>query len=1023
MVLSNLFPDGKRNPVAALTLLAFLLITVFSCQKGERTDIVELTAEERDDPENALVGVEIREGLEVSLFASEDMVMNPTNMDIDDRGRIWVTEGVNYRPSLNPDIPQKEEGDRIVILEDTNGDGKADKETVFYQGNDINSALGIMVLGNRAIVSKSPDVMILTDTTGNDQADTKEILFTGIGGQEHDHGIHTFVFGPDGKLYFNMGDAGGQLKNGEGEIIIDQAGNRVTQEDGIYRKGMAFRTNMEGSELEVLGYNFRNPYEVAVDSYGAVWQSDNDDDGNRSVRINYLMEYGNYGYTDEMTGAGWRTRRVNMEETVHGRHWHQNDPGVVPNLLNTGSGSPTGIIVYEGDLLPEVFHNQLIHTEPGHNVVRSYTVEKEGAGYRAEIENIMESTKNQMVRQVDVAVAPDGSLFIADWYDPGVGGHQYRAPDRGRIYRIAPENHPYRVPDVDYTTVEGAVEALKSPNHNIRSNAWLKLNEWGADAEDALLEVWNSDDSRFRARALWLLTKIEGKGEEYVQQAIADEDADIRITGIRAARQLEMQLIPVLEPLVEDSSPQVRREVAIALRHQESPEAASLWAELALLHDGEDRWYLEALGIGADRQWDRFFEAWMDANDGDWDNRAGHDIIWRSRTSRALPRLADIIRDPSADIDDNLRYFRAFNFHTDSEKTGVLISLLDTDHPDRASIASYALQQLDRPALEEYAEVRQALEQALERSKGTYEFLDLTRRFELDDQNSELANLVLSYPDSSLGTDAARYMIDNGGLDRLSELVNSDNRTEVANTLQALAPIGSNQSLAFLRDVVVDESRDLETRRLAVEAFGTGNWNAEDRLLEMAEEGVIPQALQTAAANVLMNAYRSGIREGAVQYLQVTKPDKAAEHRPVTELVDEKGEAENGRRVYQQACQVCHQVNGQGTHFGPELSAIADKLPKEALYNSILEPNAGVVVGYEGYILTLDDDSRVSGIISSETAEEVVLRLPGGFTNSFDKSEIVAQEQMDRSLMPALQSGMSEQELIDLVEYLTTLTN
>lgn len=1018
--------ESFYKPLSSSTLiilLAFFSISFFSCQDSHEPDISELSEEERHDPENALLGVEIREGLEITLFASEDMVQNPTNMDVDDRGRVWITEGVNYRPQLNPDMPQKEEGDRIVILEDTTGDGKADKETVFYQGREIDSALGIMVLGNRVYVSRSPHVFVFTDTTGNDKADTKEILYQGIGGEDHDHGVHAFVFGPDGKLYFNFGDAGNQIQNSDGEIIVDEAGNRVTEEDGIYRKGMVFRTNLDGTEFEVLGHNFRNNYEVAVDSYGTLWQSDNDDDGNRSVRINYVMEYGNYGYTDEMTGAGWRSRRVNLEETVHGRHWHQNDPGVIPNLLDTGSGSPTGIIVYEGDLLPDIFHNQMIHTEPGHNVVRAYPVENDGAGYSAAIENIMEGTDNQWIRQVDVTVAPDGSLFIADWYDPGVGGHQFRAPDKGRIYRIAPENTPYRIPETDYNTIEGAIEALKSPNHETRSKAWLKLYEWGEEAEPALVGVWNSDHSRFRARALWLLTKLDGKGEEYISQALNDDDSDIRITGLRAARQLNIDIIPYIERLVNDSSPQVRREAAIALRHNESAEAPRLWAELAAQHDGEDRWYLEALGIAADRQWDEFMEAWIDKTGDDWNSSAGRDVIWRSRTDLSLPKLARIIQDPSANADENLRYFRAFHFHTTDTKTEILIGLLDGDHPDQSGITLYALQQLDRSTADDRPEVMQALNQALEQTRGTYEFLDLVDRFSLENQNEELATLVLSYPDSSLGINAARHMLSHGGSDDLLNMLDSNDTSEVQSTLRALGSISSNQSLTFLRSAVLDENKDLETRQKAVEAFGYGSWNAEDRLLEMARDGFIPAELQASAANVLMNAYRSSIREGAREYLHMEVAADHSDFRPVSDLIHETGDIENGRVVYDRYCQICHQVNGRGTNFGPELSVIADKLPKEGLYNAILEPNAGIVLGYEGYTLQLTDGTQITGIIQSETSTELVLLLPGGITNRYNLDEVETREQLDQSLMPALQGSMTEQELIDLVEYLSTLKN
>src|SRR4051812_32009306 len=342
---------------------------------------------ERSGPEAAAEQVKqmkVADGLEVSLFASEPMLVNPADMDIDSKGRIWITEGANYRlfqkwGKLRP------EGDRIVILEDSNGDGAADKEKTFYQGNDINTALGICVLGNKVIVSCSPNVFVFTDENGDDVADKKEILFTGISGVDHDHGVHAFSFGPDGKLYFNMGNEAKQLKRPDGSPVIDRFGVEVNNKRNPYQEGMVFRCNIDGSDVEVLGYNFRNNYEVCVDSFGTMWQSDNDDDGNKGVRINYVMDYGNYGYKDEMTGAGWGAKRTGWEEEIPKRHWHLNDPGVVPNLLQTGAGSPTGIIHYEGALLPETFRHALIHCDAGPRVVRAYTLKMDGAGYKADI--------------------------------------------------------------------------------------------------------------------------------------------------------------------------------------------------------------------------------------------------------------------------------------------------------------------------------------------------------------------------------------------------------------------------------------------------------------------------------------------------------------------------------------------------------------------------------------------------------------------------------------------------------------
>ncbi len=459
----------------------------------------DLTEAQKRSPKYAAAALEVTDGLKATLFAAEPMVTNPTNIDVDHLGRVWVCEAYNYRPAINGN-PTKNEGDRILILEDSNADGKADKSMLFYQGKEINSPLGIWVMGNRVVVSQSPFVWLFTDVDHDGKADKKEIIFEGIGGEQHDHGMHAFTFGPDGKFYFNFGNAGGQLLDGNGKPVTGQDNQPI--DFGRYKQGMVFRCDQDFKNIEVLGNNFRNNYEVAVDSYGTMWQSDNDDDGNRGVRINYVMQYGNYGYTDELTGAGWRANRTNMEDSIPFRHWHLNDPGVVPNLLQTGSGSPTGMIVYEGTLLPQ-FRDQMIHCEAGHNVVRSYPTKKSGAGYTATISNIVDGKRDQWFRPSDVCVAPDGSLIVSDWYDPGVGGHQAADQSRGRLFRIAPAGVSYRTPETDLTTASGAVNGLQSPNISVRYHAWNALLKMADKALPEVRKLFSSHENpRMRARAL-----------------------------------------------------------------------------------------------------------------------------------------------------------------------------------------------------------------------------------------------------------------------------------------------------------------------------------------------------------------------------------------------------------------------------------------------------------------------------------------------------------------------------------------
>lgn len=966
----------------------------------------ETTAGEDDQRDSNIEQLKIHPDLEVQLFASEPMLLSPSAIDIDEKGRVWVCEVVNYRRRKG----ERPEGDRILILEDSNQDGRADKQTVFYQGPEVDSAHGVTVLGNEVIVAVGERVLVFRDENGDDKADGFEPMFTKIGGAQHDHGIHAVHFGPDGRLYFNFGNAGRQLCDKNGDLITDLAGNEVTGKRNPYQQGMVFRCELDGSQVDTLGWNFRNNWEVAVDSYGTIWQSDNDDDGNRGVRINYVMEYGNYGYRDEVSGGGWRDVRPGMHEDISQRHWHLNDPGVVPNLLQTGAGSPTGILVYEGDLLPKVFHQQIIHCDAGPNVTRAYPRKPDGAGYTAEILDILHGGSDRMVRPADVAVAPDGSLFVADWYDPGVGGHAMGDVARGRIYRLAPkEAAAYAVVPPDTSTIPGAIAALQSPCESTRYLGWTALESAGKPAQPALEQLFASPRPEHQARAIWLLARIHGQA---IKSAASHANPDIRITALRAARQTWSNqpgtLHDLLDTLSRDTNAAVRREVALALRFDGSPSASAIWAQVAARHDGSDRWMLEALGIGADLHATARAQALTKVS---LPSATAAHLAWRMRHSSASDELASRMLKP----DSKAATMRSFHFHPDqAARQEALLRLFEEGSTE---VALTSVSMLGREAITETPRYQERLETLLAPLRGKSEFVSLIDRMGLTGFESDLVDYIIANPNASDVATAARLSL------RDSKLLTRGMASSPSNALRigdALGKSGGRDAIRLLRDVLLMPENE-EMRFAAASGLTWTQHGAEELFRASDKKGISP--LLDKLAFRLATHPDKRVREKAAKQRSLPVALGTESFPPIQELLQMTGRVDAGKIAYTKAtCINCHRVGEAGIDYGPNLSGIGNKLSKQAFYEAILYPDSGISHGYHGVTLKMKTGEVFLGFLTSETDEAVSLRLSSGTIQVFAKSKIQQRIAMTTSLMPSgLAALVGPQGLADLIAYLQSL--
>ena len=349
--------------------------------------------------------------------------------------------------------------------------------------------------------------------------------------------------------------------------------------------------------------------------------------------------------------------------------WRQEDPGVVPAGDVYGGGSPTGIAFYENGIMEDRFGGYVISCEPARNVLFGYHPKIEKAGITLPQRDIFMTSnpkKNfagadfasagsirglmNLFRPSDVCIGPDGAIYVADWFDARVGGHGTRDTGQtGSIYRIAPKGAKLSIPNFDLATTSGQIEALKNPSPNVRELGRAPLVKAGKKSIPAVRKLLTQPNTFIRGRAIWLLAKLGSEGLSIVEGQLNHEDENVRICAFRALRHENHRILKHAAKLAKDPSPSVRREVALAMRYQPFDKARDILLEIAKGYDGEDRYYVEAFGIGCtDKEEKIYAELKQHLRTNKYDPRyAG--LVWRLHTASSVSEIKSWVLDENLD--------------------------------------------------------------------------------------------------------------------------------------------------------------------------------------------------------------------------------------------------------------------------------------------------------------------------------------------------------------------------------------
>ena len=1017
------------------TNLATFLLAALALMPGSLEAQRNLRKAPKPDPAAELREFQPAEGFEVNLFAANPMIAKPINMNFDARGRLWVASSGVY-PHIKPgQVPN----DRILILEDLDGDGAADRSTVFADGLLMPTGV-VPDDDDGAYIANSTDLLYMKDHDGDRKADEKRVILSGFGIEDTHHILHTFRYGPGGNLYFNQ------------SIYIH---SHVETPYGVRRLngGGIWQFRPEKLRLEIYVRGMCNGWGHHFDRWGQSFGAD----GAYGDGVIYLMP--------GATIIGSPTSRKIMRG------------------LNPGSPKECGAEILSGRHLPPEWRGTFVTNDFRAHRVRRYRISENGAGYASKQVSEPLRSKHISFRPVDVKMGPDGAIYFADWYNPIIqhGEVDFRSPMRnhqhGRVWRLSAKGRALvKRPELAGAPEGKLLEHLKDPedwtrhhakrvlSHRPRTDVARALKEWigKLDPED-------EGTGHHLLEALWTYQSIDEVEPELLGRLLRSPDHRIRAAATRVLGHWYARLgspLPLLAIQIADESPRVRLEAVRTLglvgsraggataeaamelamtaldqpldpsastpghgsrRHFKDGGVASGFLDYALHVTAVDLepWWLPALESGR--------------IDFGGSSRRLEFALAAVGTRRVVGRLVSLIKEGKVAVDRQEGLLRMIALQGNAGQLAFVF--------ERAGGRLGVLEALARSALERKVKPARGAERVGALLKDSDEPVQaagarLVGLWKVGGLRGELEALAKSAPGPgvrSAAFEGLAFLSDELSVAFLKEQGSAGGSMEKrSQAVAALSSIDPAAAAPLAVNIFTTGGKGSSERRASLgrlfSAFlsrqgGAGaladSIGAKKLARDVVKVGVRlsepylqPGQAAGAESRLIEILRKAGGLAGGPKKLSLADAEKLA-----TEVV-ESGDPARGEALYyssELACLKCHAIGGAGGLVGPDLSSIGTTAQLDYLIDSIFDPNKAIKENYHSTAVITKDGRVLTGIKLRETPSELVLRDSDGREVPVRRDNI-ARRTTGGSLMPSgLVDSLTRDELRDLIRFLSEI--